>query len=374
MKIQEIELKEECSDPFEETKALFDQQAEAIFIIGLEHSIHNVRTVASLNASRELWQELEKPVLFWLPEFGAEIVINQARDIWAWNSHVFQFDTKTISSELRFDGVAGITGMGGDDVYFRIAELEQHLRSIANSKAFQLKNEYLLRLEELMLLYARLLELAKVEELGSEALHMSQSLRLRDHECRILLLLAGNKRSMGLIEDAERLARNALAIAETQALNTPQAMALLAAILSDLGKFDEALNVVSNAASGKGVTQEQQMPVPLRVAMADLHSKSGHFAEALDEARGLLEVADKTNDVGLRLAMLNLLGNLNIRKGDLTQGAKYYESLMEQHAELGLVKREIAYLNKLVELYTELDDETKLIRTRERLDRASGLL
>jgi tetratricopeptide (TPR) repeat protein len=76
----------------------------AIFVYGLEHSIHSSETyqpaLAVMNYKRENFRDLiPAPIVLWVPEYALQAIMEDAPDFWAWRSGVFEFDTPKIQLE-----------------------------------------------------------------------------------------------------------------------------------------------------------------------------------------------------------------------------------------------------------------------------------
>ena len=79
----------------------------AIFVLDLEASVPSEAktypTLRSLNTSRELWEQLACPVVFWLVENAASLVARQVPDFWRYRSHQFEFvsDRRNVGEAIR---------------------------------------------------------------------------------------------------------------------------------------------------------------------------------------------------------------------------------------------------------------------------------
>jgi len=116
------------------------EKCAALFVIGLEQSISSTdqeqRTLRSLNASRELWEHsFHCPVVFWLPEYAASLLITHAPDFWRYRSHRFEFVSEQanvfagMQDNFARDYVVA-AALSKDEKQFRITELEQRLAEI----------------------------------------------------------------------------------------------------------------------------------------------------------------------------------------------------------------------------------------------------
>jgi hypothetical protein len=72
-----------------------DGHPRAVFVVDMDKAIssdHADRVLQGINVSRESWQLThECPVVFWLPDYAAQLLSARARDLWSWMSHHFEF-------------------------------------------------------------------------------------------------------------------------------------------------------------------------------------------------------------------------------------------------------------------------------------------
>mgnify|MGYP005845014911 CR=1 FL=1 len=66
----------------------------AIFVLDIEDLLRSDQpwqpVLGRLNASRELWQKHRCPIVFWLAEFAATLLMEEAPDFWRYRSHSFE--------------------------------------------------------------------------------------------------------------------------------------------------------------------------------------------------------------------------------------------------------------------------------------------
>lgn len=137
----------------------------AVFVVDLEKALgedKRNRVLQGLNVSREQWQSaFQCPVVFWLPEYVVSLLMTQARDLWSWISHSFEFVSEhvTASAGMQDTYAGNITLASNLDVHekrFRIAELEQRIRDAGDEPADRIREHILVWRNELAYLYRSL--------------------------------------------------------------------------------------------------------------------------------------------------------------------------------------------------------------------------
>lgn len=119
-----------------------DRKPAALFLTDMDRSIRSddkvQMTLASLNASRDLWpHRFACPVVFWLPEYAATLLSTYARDFWSRKSHQFHFAAEPMAladgSLPQFSGdLDWVLNLDVDKKQFRIAELEQRIAEVGD--------------------------------------------------------------------------------------------------------------------------------------------------------------------------------------------------------------------------------------------------
>ena len=110
-------------------------KASALFLLDLEESLpygtDDQPLLRHLNSTRELWEQLRCPIVFWLAEYAAALMATLAPDFWRYRSHQFEFVSEQWSSLLDFRGsevdFLEVVELPHTAKRFRMAELEQRL-------------------------------------------------------------------------------------------------------------------------------------------------------------------------------------------------------------------------------------------------------
>lgn len=86
------------SDVFEHVRAaISDAPKDALFVAGVDDALNadidRPALLRSLDASPERWKAwFACPVIFWVDAHTADILRQQARDFWEWQTHIFRLD------------------------------------------------------------------------------------------------------------------------------------------------------------------------------------------------------------------------------------------------------------------------------------------
>ncbi|MEX1230293.1 MAG: tetratricopeptide repeat protein [Planctomycetaceae bacterium] len=196
----------------------------AIFVLDLEASLPFRATtypaLKSLNSSRELWESFACPVVFWIADYAAALIATHAQDFWRYRSHQFEFvaERAHVSDAIAepFPGYEMIDALPFEEKRFRIAELEQRLREVGEEPSLDLLPHSinwsfeLARLFEHTNQYDRGLKQLERARRWAETSYGSDDSRTASALGNLGHLLA----SIGRLNEAESLARQALAIDE----------------------------------------------------------------------------------------------------------------------------------------------------------------
>lgn len=100
-KINVIDLKNSELAPLEEIKRQIDKEtnSEIIFILNLHQLVNqnftNQEIIRDLNFSRDLYTKFDKTIVFFIPTYFVEMIINQAQDFYDFVSLTFKFHPKS---------------------------------------------------------------------------------------------------------------------------------------------------------------------------------------------------------------------------------------------------------------------------------------
>jgi len=198
-------------------------QPRAVFIVDMEKALgedKRNRVLQNLNVSRERWQTTYRcPVVFWLPEYVTSLLMTQARDLWSWVSHRFEFvsEQATASAGLQDSYAGNITMAANLDVHekrFRIAELEQRIADAGEEPQGQLAAHVSVWRNELAYLYRSLGDLDRATALLKEQERVCRQLGNLDslqaslgNQALILKARGDLDGAMALLKEVERICR-----------------------------------------------------------------------------------------------------------------------------------------------------------------------
>ena len=356
---------------------------EAIFILDLEASIpsqaQTFPSLRTLNSSREAWEKLNCPVVFWLAEYAAAKLATHAPDFWRYRSHQFEFvaemphDGQTIDGP--FPGYEMVDGLSLEEKRFRMAELEQRLSEAGEPPPPGLLPHVLDWLYELAYLHRQGNHFEQSEVLLRQALTLAESEFGPDApQCATPLInLAALLIITNRLVEAELLARRALAITERSfgaddpmvafSLNT------LAELLTDTNRFAEAEPLYRRA---------------LAIAEKKFDTNHHHRATGLNNLAKLLQDTDRAAEAEplLRQALTILEKSLGAEHPDLAACLNNLAALLKGTNRLAeaepLYRRALALVGKsLGENHPSvaicLNNLAGLLRATNRLAEAEAL-
>jgi tetratricopeptide (TPR) repeat protein len=339
-----------------------------IFIMGMEQSIPSTAkehpVLRHLNGTREAWKATHScPVVFWVPEYAVRLLMTEARDLWAWRSHQFEFVAETATVEAgmtdRFAGDFTLAGnLPADQKRFRIAELEQRVAEAGDPPPPQLASHICTWLGELAYLYSGIGNLDRAEGMLRKALEIEEKLG----RVKGMATAYGN---LGIIylargdpDQAEGMVRKALVINEKlgRLEGVGTSYGNLGSIYQCRGDLDQAEAMHRKAL---GILEK----LGHLEGMATQYGNLGIVYEErgdLDRAEAMLKEALVINEKLSRLeGIAKQYGNLGIvyqKRGDLDQAEAMYKKSVAIDEKLGRVEGMAIRYDNLGALYKQRGD------------------
>ncbi len=373
--IEVVRIPEDAHDILDTVRRQIpNAQARAVFVVDMEKALaedKRNRVLQNLNVSREQWQATYRcPVVFWLPEYVISLLTTQARDLWSWVSHQFEFvsEQATPLAGLQ-ETFAGDLGLAGNlDVHakrFRIAELEQRIAEVGESLQGQMREHVPIWLSELAYIYYSLGEMGKAQGVFRRVLEISEKLGLFESMASAYGNLGVIYRSLGNVADAETVLNKALAI--DKRLGRLEGMAADYGNLSNIhqtrGDLDKAESMLR-----KSIAVEEKLNRPEEMATAYgnlglIYQKRGDFDRAEEIQNRALEMERK---LGRREGIANQYGNLGVtysEQGRFDEAEKMLIKALELNQELGRAQA-------IADVYGNLG---LLYRKRDQLEEAEAM-
>ena len=201
-----------------------DKQPTAVFILDIEASIpfgsDNQPTLRVLNASRERWEKLRCPVVFWLAEYAITLLHTHAPDLWRYRSHQFEFVPEPVPldqlKEEVFSGVPMVDALPFEEKAFRTTELERRIREAGDPPSAELLPHVLKWIYELAYLYRHASRYQESEAYLRLASDLAQKAYGPEHFQTAVAFndLAALLQDTNRLAEAETLMRRALEIDE----------------------------------------------------------------------------------------------------------------------------------------------------------------
>jgi tetratricopeptide (TPR) repeat protein len=226
----------------------------AIFILGLESSIsfesEDQLPLSLLNRSRESWEHLHCPIVFWLAEYALARLTRHAPDFWRYRSHQFEFipdDPSLDKARLEsFPRQNMVDGLPYEEKLFRLSELQRRLEEAGNPPNSDLLPHVVLWSYELARLYQHSNRFEEAEQLLRQVVEWQAASHGEDGPQTAVALgnLAVLLQHSGALAEAETLMVRALAIDEasfdSNHLRVARSLNNLAQLLIDTNRFAEA--------------------------------------------------------------------------------------------------------------------------------------
>ena len=201
---------------------LIGTQPEAVFVLDLEASIpfqaEDHATLRALNSSRELWESMRCPVVFWLAAYAAALVAGKAPDFWRYRSHQFELvpERKALSEAISdtIHGIEMVDAMPFQEKRFRMAELEGRLQEAGQDASSEIMPHVLDWIAELARLYWHSNRFGEAEEWLRRAVQRAEKSygSCAPRTAIALNNLAQLLKATNRLQEAEPLMRRALEI------------------------------------------------------------------------------------------------------------------------------------------------------------------
>jgi len=278
----------------------------AIFILDIEASIphgsSSQPTLRVLNGSREHWEALRCPIVFWLADYAITLLHTHAPDFWRYRSHQFEFIPDSVPlAQLKsesFSGFPMVDALPYEEKAFRITELERRLREAGAPPPPDLLPHVLTWVRELAHLYGHASRYPEAETALRSALDWAEQAYGPAHSQTVAVLndLAQLLQATNRLAEAEPLMRRALAIDEAsygpQHPNVATHLNNLAHLLQDTNRLVEAEPLMRRALEIDEASDGPQHPDVARDLnnLATLLQATNRLAEAEPLMRRALEI------------------------------------------------------------------------------------
>ncbi len=297
----------------------------AVFIVDLEASIpfedDAQPSLRALNSSREAWERLACPVVFWLAEYAVTRLTARAPDFWRYRSHQFEFIPEAVAlgtaARESFTGFAMVDALPFEEKAFRVTELERRLREAGAQPPAELLPHVLTWSYELAHLYQHANRFSEAEHCLRQALAWTESTFGNDHLNVAVCLnnLAHLLQDTNRLTEAEPLMRRALAIDEAAYGKDQPKVAIrlnnLAALLQATNRLAEAEPLMRRALAIDEAAYGKDRPkVATRLNnLAALLQATNRMAEAeplMRRARAIDEAAYGKDHPNVAIGLNNL--------------------------------------------------------------------
>jgi tetratricopeptide (TPR) repeat protein len=359
----------------------------AVFILDIEASIPHggtsQPTLRVLNSSREHWEALRCPVVFWIADYAMTLLHSHAPDFWRYRSHQFEFVPDPVPlDQLKSESFAGydmVDALSYDEKAFRVTELERRIREAGDPPSAELLPHVLIWLYELAHLYRHASRYQEAESQLRRALEWVEKSFGPNHSetANALSNLAQLLQATNRLTEAEPLLRRALQIGEksygSEHPNAAICLNNLAGLLKATNRLGEAEPLMRRALGIDEVGYGLEHPnVAIRLNnLAQLLKATNRLVEAEPLMRRALVIDESSYgpehpNVAIRLNNLAQLLQATNRLGEAEPF--YRRTLASNEASYGPKHPNVAIsLNNLASL---LQDTSRLAEAEPLMRRA----
>lgn len=326
--IQEIHFSEPIRHLLDELRiCLRDPAPDVVFVSGLENSLpraeaaHATPVVLNLNAARNSFASVVHcPLVLWVPEYVLGAIMRGAPDFFSIRSGVYYFavdrqSSREISASLM-SGLWSVAGLNSDEKENQI-EAAKRLLEDFNSLPIDQKDattdiHLLMRIGKI---YESVGNLGEAEQYTELALGLARNSKARELE----MTSCGN---LGVIYAKQRR------FAEAEQC------------------FED--NIQYAEASGK----KQFIAISL-LNLAGLSQEKNDLADARERLLRALDVSREIDDAFLQRSILNSMGNVAMREGNVESAVRLYSAAKELSETAADVSTEADASNNLANAYSE---------------------
>lgn len=343
--IETVTLEEQVTEPLDAILEKINPESRGpVMILGLEasnpSSIDHHPVLQALNLSRAEWpRRLQRPVVFWIPEYLLGLLGREAPDFLDWRSDTLLFSDLTESDTMAFDSAPWTTyaGDSGSEQYrrARIAEIRSRLALTGNDpSALSVRAGWLRELGYHLFFLGKI---AAAEQAQREALSIEESLKRPQGIATQLMNLSGVLRAQGRLGEAEPLLRKAVEIFEALGAQRDAATSYsnLGLVLIGLGKLEEAEESIEKALRFYRQADDRLGLARAMNNLAMLYQIQGRSAEVEVLARDSLKIYQM---LGYQSGMAVSYSNLGIsmmEKGDLDGAEAAFREALKIDQVLG---------------------------------------
>ena len=333
------------------------------------------RVLQGLNVSREQWRSVcECPVVFWLPEYVMTLLMTEARDLWSWVSHSFEFVSEPLALVNLLAGCTGDALLAANldvhEKHIRIAELEQRITNVGNRAYGQLKAHFWMWLQELAYLYFCIGELSKAEQALQQSLAVvtpanSRAISQSLHELGIVHQLRGDYGKA--LEHYERSRKIGEELGDDAGIAS--SLHQIGGIYYLRGDYEKALEYSERA---KEISQKLGRRAGLSKSLQQIgiiHFSRGDYDKALEYFEQARAISEELSDRADISAILHDIGAVHQAHGDHGKALDFYERSRKIKEELGDRMGVSASLYQIGMVYEARGDSDKALEYCEQAKR-----
>lgn len=330
----------------------------AIFVHGLERSIPSREAypplLSSFNLKRELFrQEIQHPLLLWLPDYALTALARKAPDFWAWRSGLYEFAPEQDSAEQSLDAVRGqalhitesLSEQAKRERMVMLKGLLDDYRELGNGPREQQAQADIL--SEIGLMHQTLGEWAEAKQPYMESLTISRNLNNYVGEALAQHNLGVIAHQLKHIEEARHLYHEALEIERRLGDQAGIAMSLhqLAILAQKQGEADTARRLYEESLEIAKKLDDMDGVADTLHQLGMLAQVQGNMEEGRQFYNESLEINKRRGDLHGVATNLGQIARLAENEGDNAEAARLYREALIIFETLGSPYAKLARLD-----------------------------
>ncbi|MEO1348259.1 MAG: tetratricopeptide repeat protein [Cyanobacteria bacterium J06635_15] len=302
-------------------ETLVPDKKPIIWIQGLEQSIHMSGDyppmLNDLNFVRDAFVDsVPHPVLFCLPDYAINRVIQYAPDFWSWKSGLFRFKTRPSTQKFAADSTI----------------FSDRIRESLLLEDWQ---ERIDQLERLVMEYRP---------------SGSPTPPELENYCWVLSELGIAYRGQGNVTQAAFYLRQAIDITENQtSAQSQRALALheLGILKANQGEIEDAIALYQQSLDIKEQIGDIKTKAATLHQLAILKANQGKIEDAIALYQQSLDITEQIGDIQTKAATLNQLGILKADQGEIEDAIALYQEVLAIDEQTGNIQGKAATLHQL---------------------------
>ena len=318
-----------------------------VFCYGLETLLptrdedRQFRTLQEINWRRNVYSQLNRNLVIWLPEYALNLLARTASDFYDWHTAVFEFPVPD-SEKSHLIGQSMLGFMEGETHAANRMTLEEKKRwlSVLNGLLDETPKD---TVEYARLLYDRgrlFRSFAKYEDALNDHLQCLTIYQSLDDKKCISMALNDISRIYRIIGDYDKALYYidiALAVANEMGNHLEEQLTLnnIGRLYFSMGDYDKALAIFEKALDYRQLTGDRATEAATLDNIALIYIKKGLYEKSLEYLREVLSICREIGHRALEASAINNMSRIYLALGNYIKALAFAEDAQKIQQEIG---------------------------------------